>query len=87
MTNKSRYIFIIFVNRWKFGYDSIIKTQIRPERDQYKWENIKLFTKTRRDYTNILKKKLKSVKLTEKEIEAEQVISKRIKEINNITYL
>ncbi|CAF0704730.1 unnamed protein product [Brachionus calyciflorus] len=57
---------------WRFAYTAIVKTQIEPKRDQFKWERIRLITRTRRDYVNILKKKAKNQKLgpVDAEIEA-----------------
>ena len=58
---------------WKFAYTAITETQIRPKREQFKWEHIKLITKTRRDYVHLLKKKLKTSKaLSQADQEAER---------------
>jgi hypothetical protein len=64
---------------WKFAYVAIIESQIRPKREQFKWDHIKIITKTRREYVNLLKKKLKAVKLTQIEKDQEKVISKLFK--------
>lgn len=58
---------------WLFAYDAITDTQIRPRRNQFKWDHIKLITSTRREYIKLLKKKLKSTKLTTAELELEKV--------------
>lgn len=57
---------------WLFAYNAIAETQIRPKRNQFKWEHIKLITNTRREYIKLLKKKMKSVKLTSAELEQEK---------------
>lgn len=64
---------------WKFAYEAITDTQIRPRIKQFKWENIKLITQTRRDYVSLLTKKLKKgAKLTtdelNKEIKYEEIL-------------
>jgi hypothetical protein len=64
------------IQRWKFAYNAITQTQIRPRRDQFKWERIKLVTKTRREYVALLKKKFKNGKLSASEIETEKVCFK-----------
>lgn len=58
---------------WLFAYNAITETQIRPKRNQFKWEHIKLITSTRREYIKLLKKKMKSVKLTNAELDLEKV--------------
>lgn len=57
---------------WKFAYNSIVQTQIRPKREQFTWEHIKLVTKTRREYVQLLKRKLKSSKMTPGDLELEK---------------
>lgn len=59
--------------RWLYAYRAITESQIRPKREQYKWSKIQLVTRLRREYANILKKKIKGIKLTTAEIEAEKV--------------
>lgn len=64
---------------WKFAYEAIADTQIRPKIKQFKWKNIKLITQTRRDYVTLLIKKLKKgAKLTvdelNEEIEYEEIL-------------
>ena len=60
--------------RWLFAYTAITETQIKPKLKQFKWENIKLITHTRREYVKLLKKKLKKgAKLTNTELELEIV--------------
>ena len=62
---------------WLFAYTAINETQIKPKREQFKWENIRLVTRTRREYVNLLKKKLsKGGKLTIAELQTETVITK-----------
>jgi hypothetical protein len=61
-------------NQWLFAYTAITETQIKPKREQFKWKNIKMITKTRREYSNLLKKKhSKGGKLTVAELESEIV--------------
>jgi hypothetical protein len=57
---------------WKFAYTAITETQIRPKKEQFKWDHIKMITRTRRDYVNLLKKKHKSGKLSTFEMEQEK---------------
>lgn len=60
--------------KWTFAYTAIAETQIKPKRDQFKWKNIQMITKTRREYSNLLKKKhSKGGKLTAFESETEIV--------------
>ena len=60
--------------KWLFAHAAINNTQIKVKRDQFKWKNIKLITKTRREYVNLLKKKnSKGGKLTSSELENEIV--------------
>ena len=61
------------LNRWLFAYNAITETQIRPKRDQFKWEKIRLINRTRRDYVNILKKKAKNPKLSPADAKIEAV--------------
>ncbi len=65
---------------WKFAYTAITETQIKPKREQFKWRHIKEITRTRREYVNILKKRLKNQKLSSAESEAE----KRCEEILDV---
>jgi len=63
-------------NQWLFAYTAITETQIKPKRDQFRWKNIQMITKTRREYSNLLKKKhSKGGKLTVAELETEIVKS------------
>ena len=59
--------------RWLYAYRAITEDQIRPKREQYKWERIKVITRLRREYVNLLKKKIKGVKLTPAELDTEKV--------------
>lgn len=63
---------------WLFAYNAIIETQIKPKRNQFKWQHIKETTSTRREYTKIYKKELSAKvnkrQLTNAEIETKQVL-------------
>ena len=62
------------MKRWRFAYNALAETQIRPKKEQFKWEHIKLITKTRREYVKVLVSKLKNNgKLTPYEQEQEKV--------------
>jgi len=67
--------------RWSYAYRAITEGQIRPKREQYKWATIQLVTRLRREYVNLLKKKIvKGAKLTNAELETERVwIEKNLK--------
>ena len=63
---------------WHFAYNAIAETQIRPKLRQFKWENIKLITQTRRDYVDLLvTKKTNNGKLNTAQQELEKVIKKK----------
>lgn len=68
-----QYDVISLFFRWMYAYRAIREGQIIPKREQFRWSHIKLVTQLRKDYVNILKKKLKSVKLTTLELEMEKV--------------
>lgn len=59
--------------RWLYAYRAITEDQIRPKREQYKWSRIQLVTRLRREYVNLIKKKIKGVKLTAEELDTERV--------------
>ncbi len=60
--------------RWKFAYTAVVEGQIRPKRDQFKWECIRNVTRTRRDYIELIKKRHnKSAKITPADLEIERV--------------
>ncbi|RNA03908.1 vacuolar sorting-associated 13A [Brachionus plicatilis] len=56
---------------WQFAFKAIYETVVKPKKEEFKWTRIKLISKTRKEYVNILKKKAKNPKLSafDKEIE------------------
>ena len=60
--------------RWKFAYAAVTEGQIRPKRDQFKWECIRNVTRSRRAYIELIKKRHnKSAKITPADLETERV--------------
>ena len=61
--------------RWKFAYTAVTEGQIRPKRDQFKWECIRNVTRSRRAYIELIKKRHnnKSAKATPTEEETKRV--------------
>ncbi len=61
------------MNRWKFAITAIVETQIKPKMNQFRWDRMKLISKSRKKYTDLYKKKLLGQKLSTKELEEKQV--------------
>ena len=59
---------------WSFAYNAIAETQIRPKLRQFKWENIKLTTQTRRDLVDILVKE----KTNNGKLKSDELIIKKV---------